>query len=192
MKFKSLYIVCIIIIFALSACGQKDIENAKNWPIKDFTFTDQTNKPFGLKDLKGRIWIADFVFTRCTDVCPPMTANMVKLQEMVKKEGLKNVEFVSFSVDPEADTPEALRKFADRFGADTKNWSFLTGYSQTEIENFALKNFKALVKKPKEGDQVMHGTDFYLVGQDGKIKKTYSGFKDVPFDEMLKDIKVLQ
>jgi protein SCO1/2 len=68
----------------------------------------------------------------------------------------------------------------------------LTGYSQTDIEKFALKNYKTLVKKPDVGDQVIHGTDFYLVGQDGKIKKYYNGFKNTPLDEIINDIKVLQ
>lgn len=192
MKWKPVFLFIIISILLLSACGQKEIKNAKNWPVNDFTYTDQNNKPFGLKDLKGKIWISDFIFTRCTDICPPMTANMAKLQQMVKNQGLKNVEFVSFSVDPTVDSPDSLSKFAAKFGADTKSWTFLTGYSQKSIENFALKNFKAWVKKPKEGDQVIHGSDFYLIGQDGKIKKTYSGYKNVPFDEIINDIKTLQ
>lgn len=193
MKLKtSVYLLIVMSLLLLSACGQKEIKNATNWPINDFTFTDQTNKPFGLKDLQGKVWIADFVFTSCKDICPPMTANMAKLQEMVKKSGIKNVEFVSFSVDPAVDSPDALRKYANQFRADPNNWTFLTGYSQKSIENFALKNFKALVKKPKEGDQVIHGTDFYLVGPDGKIKKTYSGFKNVPFAKIINDIKILQ
>jgi protein SCO1/2 len=111
---------------------------------------------------------------------------------MIKQKGLKNVEFVSFSVDPTVDTTQALQDFAKKFGADTKTWTFLTGYSQKSIEDFALKNYKALVKKPETGDQVIHGIDFYLVGPDGKIKKEYPGVKDVPFDEIINDIKTLQ
>jgi protein SCO1/2 len=176
----------------VAACGQKDIKDAKNWPVQDFTFKNQDNKYFGYKDLKGKIWISDFIYTSCTDICPPMTANLVKLQRMVKDAGLKNVEFVSFSVDPTVDSPEALRNFAKKFGADTENWTFLTGYSQKTIEEFALKNYKALVKKPETGDEVIHGIDFYLAGPDGKIKKTYTGIKDVPFDEIINDIKTLQ
>lgn len=192
MKYKKVYLFLIISILLLSACGQKDIKDALNWPVKNFTYTDQNNKQFGSKDLKGKIWISDFIYTSCTDICPPMTANLVKLQEMIKQKGLKNVEFVSFSVDPTVDNPQALQAFAKKFGADTKSWTFLTGYSQKSIENFALKNYKALVKKPETGDQVIHGIDFYLVGPDGKIKKEYPGIKDVPFDQIINDIKTLQ
>lgn len=192
MKFRIVFLFLISCILFLSACGQKDIKDAVNWPLKDFTYTNQNNKPYGLKDLKGKIWISDFIYTSCTDICPPMTANLVKLQEMIKQKGLKNVEFVSFSVDPTVDTTQALQDFAKKYGADTKNWTFLTGYSQKSIEDFALNNYKALVKKPETGDQVIHGIDFYLVGPDGKIKKEYPGVKDVPFDEIINDIKTLQ
>jgi len=191
MKVRFLVIVAAILL-VMSGCGKKEIENAVTWPVKDFTATSQDNKPFGLKDVKGKIWLADFVFTSCADVCPPMTSNMTKLQKQVKEEGLKDVEFVSFSVDPTVDTPEALARYAKQFGADFKNWTFLTGYSQEFIEEYASKTFKTIVKKPAEGDQVIHQTFFYLVDQEGNIKKTYGGFKDVPYDEIIKDIKTLQ
>ncbi|WP_223593514.1 SCO family protein [Neobacillus bataviensis] len=192
MKLRLSVIILIVFMFLLSACGKKEIEGAVNWPVKDFSATSNDNKSFALKDLKGKIWVADFVFTNCADVCPPMTANMTKLQKMVKDEGLKNVEFVSFSVDPTVDTPEKLGNYAKQYGADLHNWTLLTGYSQEYIEKYAMNTFKTLVKKPVEGDQVIHQTYFYLVGPDGKIKKSYSGFKDVPYDEIIDNIKTLQ
>lgn len=192
MKFRFTLVLLFSAVLLLSACDQKGIKDAKDWPIENFTVTNQENKQVSLKDLKGKVWVSDFIFTSCTDVCPPMTANMVKLQQKVKAENIKNIQFVSFSVDPTVDSPEKLSSFAKQYGADTKNWTFLTGYSQEYIENFARTNFKALVKKPEEGDQVIHGTDFYLVGPDGKIKKYYDGLKNIPFDEIIRDIKALQ
>jgi len=176
----------------MTACGKKEIENPLNWPVKDFTATTQDNKQLGLKDLKGKVWISDFIFTSCVDVCPPMTSNMSKIQKMVKEEGLKDVEFVSFSVDPTVDTPEVLTRYANQFGVDFKNWTFLTGYSQAFIEEYAMKNFKTIVKKPEEGNQVIHQTYLYLVDQEGNIQKSYKGDRDVPFDDIINDIKVLQ
>ncbi|SMQ82246.1 protein SCO1/2 [Bacillus sp. OV166] len=192
MKARFLVVVLVLTTLIMSACGQKEIENAVDWPIKDFTATNQDNKPFGLKDLKGKVWISDFIFTSCADVCPPMTSNLTKLQKMVKDEGLKNVELVSFSVDPVVDTPEVLTRYGEQFQVDFKNWTFVTGYSQEFIENFALKNYKALVKKPIEGNQVIHGTSIYLVDKEGHIKKSYDGYKNVPFDEIIHDMKALQ
>ncbi|WP_071459877.1 SCO family protein [Bacillus massilinigeriensis] len=190
MRAKWLALPLMILIF-IAGCGDKGIENPLNYEIKDFTFTNQEDKPFGLKDLKGKIWVADFIFTSCDTICPPMTANMLKLQDMVKEEKLKNVEFVSFSVDPTVDNPKILKDYSEKFHVDTKNWSFLTGYSQEEIETFAMDNFKTLVKKPETGDQVVHQSYFFLVDQEGKIMKSYSGSKEVPFDDILKDIKSL-
>lgn len=182
--------LCIMVV--LSGCGQKEIKNAQNWPVKDFAYTNQEGKPFGSKNLKGRVWVADFVFTSCADVCPPMTSNMAALQKKVKEKGIKNIEFISFSVDPTVDSPAALKKYAAQFGANFKNWNLLTGYSQDEIENKAMKEFKTIVKKPQEGNQVIHGTDFYLIDQEGTIKKYYSGLQEVPYDEILNDMEALQ
>lgn len=182
----------VVIVALLSACGQKGIENTLDYPVNDFKAVTQDNKPFEKKNLDGKIWVADFIFTNCADVCPPMTANMTKLQKMVVEEELKNVEFVSFSVDPTVDTPEKLTGYAKNFGLNEDNWTFLTGYSQEFIETYARETFKTLVKKPQEGDQVIHQTYFFLVGPDQKVKKMYDGYKEVPYDEMISDIKSLQ
>ncbi|RBP89119.1 protein SCO1/2 [Cytobacillus firmus] len=185
-------IVSAFMLLVLSACGQSGIKDALNWELADFKYTNQDNQEIGLKDLEGKVWVADFIFTNCEDVCMPMTANMKKLQDLAKKEGIKNIEFVSFSVDPKVDTPEVLKEFASTYNADFTNWHFLTGYSQEEIEKYAMEYFKAIVKKPQTGDQVIHGTDFYLVDQNGTVMKYYTGLNEIPLDEIMNDIKALQ
>ena len=188
----SFLVIIILSALLLSACGQKGIVNPLDYPVNDFSAVTEENKPFEKKELDGKIWVADFIFTNCADVCPPMTANMSKLQKMVADEELENVEFVSFSVDPTVDTPEKLTTYAKNFGLDSKNWTFLTGYTQEFIETYARETFKTLVKKPQEGNQVIHQTYFFLVGPDSKVKKIYDGYEEVPYDDMLKDIKALQ
>ncbi|KRG13971.1 photosynthetic protein synthase I [Virgibacillus soli] len=186
---KKLTSIAFLTLFAilLSACSSIPKEGT---PVKDFTFTDQDGKSFGLKDLKGKVWLADFVFTNCTTVCPPMSSNMSQLQQMVKDEGLEDVHFVSFSVDPETDKPDVLKKYyKDGFNADFTMWHLLTGYTQQEIEDYALESFNSFVKKPQEGDQVVHMVSFYLVNKNGELIKEYPGNTDVPFDQILKDIK---
>ena len=180
------------IVLLLTACGSNGVPDAKNWDIEEFSYVDQDGKPFTKEDLKGKVWVADFIFTNCKDVCLPMTANMVKLQQKLKDEGISDVEFVSFSVDPEVDKPEVLREFGDQFNVDYTNWHFLTGYSQEEIQTFAMDNFKTIVQKPENEDQVIHQTRFYIMDQDGKIIQDYTGLQDIPFDEMIKHIKILQ
>lgn len=192
MKYRLSFLLIVISALLLSACGQKGIQNPLDYPVNDFTAVTQENKPFEKKNLNGKIWVADFIFTNCADVCPPMTANMTKLQKMVEDEKLENVEFVSFSVDPTVDTPEKLTEYAKNFGLKDDNWTFLTGYSQEFIETYAKETFKTLVKKPQEGDQVIHQTYFFLVGPDEKVKKIYDGYQEVPYDEMISDIKALQ
>ncbi|MFE8695812.1 SCO family protein [Cytobacillus sp. FJAT-53684] len=192
MKTRMIIIISILTVLLLSACSKGELKDAKNWPVPDFNYTDQNNKSFGLSDLKGKVWVADFIWTNCPDVCMPMTFNMAKLQKMAKDEEIENIEFVSFSVDPTVDTPEVLTKYSEYNHADLKNWHFLTGYEQKEIETFAMEHFKTIVQKPENDDYVIHQSYFYLVNQEGKIQEIYSGFEDVPYEEIIDDIKTLQ
>ena len=75
---------------------------------------------------------------------------------------------------------------------DYSNWNFVTGYEQTEIETFAMENFKALVQKPDNEDYVIHQGYFYLVDKNGEVMKSYSGASDVPVEEIIEDMKILQ
>ncbi|WAA11066.1 SCO family protein [Fervidibacillus albus] len=174
----------------LSACGGEKIENRKEWPLESFEHIDQNGMSFTKEDLSGKVWVASFIFTNCETVCSPITANMARIQRMFADEELEDVHLVSFSVDPEVDEPENLKTFAEKFTDQLDNWHFLTGYSQTYIEQFAKENFKMYVFKPDNDDQVMHGTDIFLIDQTGTIVKYYDGL-DVPYEEILHDVKIL-
>ena len=190
MKFAAVIVLCLIILTGCST-GAK-IPKALNWDITDFQYVNQNGEPYGLADLKGKVWVADFMFTSCETVCPPMTANMARLQKMAKEEKL-DVQFVSFSVDPTVDTPDILKTYIQKYTTDTSNWTLLTGYSQEEIEGFAKESFQALVDKPDTTttNQVTHGTSFYLVDQNGKVMKKYSGISNTPYEDIIRDIKRL-
>ncbi|MBO9129334.1 SCO family protein [Bacillus sp. 165] len=186
-----LILLVILSVVLLSACSTgRNIEGALNWNVKSYTYTDQDGKAFGSADLKGKVYIANFIFTTCETVCPPITANMARLQKMVKDKNI-DVEFVSFSVDPEVDTPSMLKTFAGKFTQDLSNWHFLTGYSQQDIEEFSKNSFRTLVDKPQSSDQVIHGTSIYLVDKNGKVMKSYNGLKNTPYDEIIQDITIL-
>ena len=189
---RSLSLIFLIMVLVLTGCSGAEIPNKLGYEIEAFEFTNQDGESVSLDDLKGKVWVADFVFTSCDDVCLPMTFNMSKIQDLVKEEGLENIEFVSFSVDPEVDQPDVLKAFGAKFGADFKNWNFLTGYSQDKIESFARDSFATLVQKPEEGNQVAHGTSFYLVDQTGTVVQSYSGVTEVPYDTIIEHIKILQ
>ncbi|MBO8162873.1 MAG: SCO family protein [Brevibacillus sp.] len=160
------------------------------WKVSDFTFVDQEGQPFGLSNLKGDIWLADFIFTNCNTVCPPMTANMADLQRQLAKEGIQ-VQIVSFSVDPAKDTPDVLKEFGRAFDADLSRWHFLTGYSLDEIQKLALESFKTSVQPAADSDQVVHGTSFYLVDQAGYVAYRYDGLNP-PYETIINDIKTLR
>ncbi|WP_313892961.1 SCO family protein [Psychrobacillus sp.] len=186
-KVGFLLLICSI-SFVLFGC-EKDISEPLNWELSNFSATNEDGDNLELKDLKGKVWIADFVFTNCTSVCPPMTANMKELQGKLKEKKL-DVELVSFSVDPSFDTPEILKEYVGTYDGDLSNWTLLTGYDQQFIDDYALKNFKTIVKKPTVGDQVIHGTSFYLIDQNGIVKKDYDGL-NLPFEEIIQDIEIL-
>jgi protein SCO1/2 len=118
-----------------------------------------------------------------------LTANMAELQKDLKAAGAK-AEIVSFSVDPEKDSPDALKKYIGKFKGDFTNWHALTGYSFENIQKFARQNFKSAVQKDTKSDQVIHGTSFFLADKSGTIVARYDGL-DTPNDKIIKDIKAL-
>ncbi|GAA0494371.1 cytochrome c oxidase assembly accessory protein ScuA [Salinibacillus aidingensis] len=198
-----LFILLSSAVLILSACGegnqsgQKDgsgdgnqseqsYEGTLDIEVQDFTAVNQDGKEVTLKDLKGEFWVADFIYTQCPDVCLTMTPNMVRLQNMLKDEGL-NTRLISFSVDPNVDTPEILKKYGKNFNADFSTWDFLTGYSQKEIETFAADSFKTLVTK-MDG-QVAHGTSFYLIAPNGHVINKYNGLQPKGIKNLMSDLK---
>ena len=191
---KYLGVILLAATIVLTACGggaEEKIEPNISEEVNDFTFTTQDNEKLSLEDLKGDYWVADFIFTNCTSVCIPMTSNLVKLQQKVKEENI-NIQFVSFSVDPENDTPEVLTSYAKDYKADLDNWTFLTGYDFQTIKEFSIKSFKSMVAPPPEGeDQVTHGTSFFLVNPEGMAIKKYNGVQADSMDQILADLKAL-
>ena len=187
------YSLPLLLLFSLllAGCGQ-GIKDPLNLKIEEFSFKDQNGQDIGLEELKGKVWVADFIFTSCETVCPPMTANMTQLYQQLQEEGIEDITFVSFSVDPEVDTPDKIKEFMNKYELSSANWHFLTGYSQEVINQFAEESFRTIVVKPKNEDQVIHGTQFFLVDKNGTIVKDYSAVSDVPYDQIIKDIKSLR
>lgn len=181
-----------LIMIVMAACGKEEtISDKLGWEVQDFEATDQGEETVSLSNLKGKVWIADFAFTSCTSVCPPMTANMVKLQEKLRTANVP-VQIVTFSVDPERDIPEVRREFITDRGGGLSNWSFLGGYSFDYVKDISESSFKSAASKPTEGtDQFTHGTSFYLVNQEGTIVKRYNGYQKVPYDKIVEHAKIL-
>lgn len=185
--------VCLFfIMIVITACGKEDtIPDKLGWEVQDFEATDQGGETVSLSSLKGKVWLADFAFTSCTSVCPPMTANLVKMQEKLRAANVP-IQIVTFSVDPERDTPETRKKFITDRGGNLSNWSFLGGYTFDYVKDISESSFKSAASKPTEGnDQFTHGTSFYLVNQEGTIVKRYNGYQNVPYNKIVDQAKIL-
>lgn len=206
---KGIFLLAMLLMLFSASCSQqksnadgnvKDDQAAEemdagnfeaeyDWILPDFSYVNEDGEQVSKTDLLGEAWLANFVFTNCSTVCPPMTANLAKVQGMMKEAGLNN-RIISFSVDPERDTPEVLKEFAGRFQLDLETWDFLTGYEQEEVKELA-KSFKTLAE-PEEGtDQFIHSTKIFLINEDGTIVKGYNGLQ-VPVEEIISDLKALR
>ena len=149
-------------------------EGGKGLPIlgqvRDFALVERSGRELTGSDLRGRVWVADFIFTRCVGPCPMMTTRMALLQEEIDPE----VGLISFTVDPAYDTPEVLSRYADQYGADPIRWSFLTG-DEEQIYRLAREGLQLTVEPEEESDQVNHSTRFVLIDREGQIRGYYSG-----------------
>ena len=114
-----------------------------------------------------------------------MSHKMAKLQTAFKEQGIE-VEFVSFTVDPDIDTPEVLKDYIGQYSDDDSNWHLLTGYSQDAIEKLAMNQFQTIVQKPDSSGQVIHGTNFFVVDQKGHLINEFNYIEE-SFEEQITD-----
>jgi protein SCO1/2 len=185
----SLFLLMAAVIFLLTACGGEQYEGDFSFEIEDFTFTNQDNEEVSKSDFDGGFWVANFIFTNCETVCPPMTSNMANLQSQLSEAGLdEDVSLVSFTADPERDTPEALKEFGESRGASFHNWDFLTGYEFEEIQEFSVDNFKSALEREPDSDQMMHTIRFFLVSPEGNAIKMYTGTEAAAMEQIVEDI----
>ena len=152
--------------------------------IPDFEFIDSEGRDVGLSTLKGKVWVADFIFTTCTMACPIMTGNMNIIHKKYKKND--DIRLVSISVYPEYDTPEVLKKYASQYEANTDTWHFLTGNESTVKEvikdGFKIGDYE---------DIIFHSEKFALVDRNGMIRAYYNGMKSEDMKKLKKDINNL-
>jgi protein SCO1 len=146
--------------------------------LPDFALKDQKDQKVTLASLHGDVWIADVIFTRCAGQCPVMSAHLQQIQDTLPA-GLP-VKLVSFTTDPDFDTPAVLKKYAARFGARDGQWIFLTG-SKTALHDAAAHGLKLSVaeKPPGERDNAddlfIHSQKLVLIDQDGQIRGYFDG-----------------
>jgi heme o synthase len=147
-------------------------------PAPDFRMTERSGKTVTRDDLKGKVWIASFVFTRCSGPCPQVSATMARLQKEFKD--VPDVRLVTFTVDPDRDTPNELREYAARYQADPERWLFLTGLPEMELHALLKDGFKVSAqrsKSPLPGEDFDHSSRLALVDKQGIIRGYFDGLR---------------
>lgn len=188
-----------LLIFSLIFLGGQGVPAAAESPpvygeIPDFRLTNQSGKPFALADLKGKIWIADFIFTRCAGVCPLMSSKMRELQKPFESE--PRMRFVSFTVDPDYDRPSVLEEYAKRYQAAPDRWFFLTGdkamlYALSE-KHFLLGVGEIPEAEREAADQaVRHSSKFALIDSGGRVRGYYDWEEAGSLDRLIQDAEAL-
>ncbi|RKU32080.1 SCO family protein [Candidatus Poribacteria bacterium] len=153
--------------------------------VPNFSLTNQQGMSFGISDLDGKLWVADFIFTNCPTICPDMTQKMAELQAEIEN---NKVIFVSITVDPERDTPKVLSQYALENGAEQDRWQFLTG-DKDQIYKLANNGFK-LAAAYHEG-VFPHSTKFVVIKPDRTIHDYYDSRSKAAMQKIRKDIKQL-
>ncbi len=178
--------------------GGKTVYDSVYHQVADIELTNQLGQKVSLnKDLKGKMLVIDFFFTTCPSICPLLTTNMHRLQLSYKKDPKKEasldtvVQFISITVNPERDTFQAMRAYADRFGANHDHWWFLTG-DKKAIYNYARNELKLTVGPGDGGaDDFIHTEKMVLLDRDRHIRGYYDGLKDTSTSKCADDIVYL-
>lgn len=172
-----------------------------------FALTDQLERPVSSDMFRGKVLIANFIYTSCNDICPLLSVQMQRLQNRLRREQLlgSHVQLLSFTVDPVRDTPVVLRNYAQRHNADPDTWRFLTGPEDTVkpliVEGFrlgvqALPPATATRSLDDNGAatnteyEVMHSGRFVLIDKQGRIRAYYDG-QEVDLERVVRDIRGL-
>jgi cytochrome oxidase Cu insertion factor (SCO1/SenC/PrrC family) len=161
--------------------------------VPDFSLTERSGSIVTKRSLEGRVWIADFIFTRCQGVCPLLSGRMADLQSALRDRS--DVTLISFSVDPDHDTPEVLSRYAKGYDADAERWLFLTGERESMYrligEGFHLAVAEAEPGKVPEGELITHSDRLVLVDRRGRIRGSYHGTDEDVTKRLLADLDVV-
>lgn len=187
--------VLLLVAGLFFASGGKRSNLPELGAVHPFSLTNQSGEVIGLGDLKGKVWVADIIFTRCMGPCPKMTDEMRKLQDAFGKE--EALRFITLTTDPEHDTPGVMRRYAEKFSADPGRWHFLTGPKEEILANLAVGSLKmSAVEKEEEqrqnaADLFIHTTMFVLVDKRGKMRGVYESLEPGFQEKIQADIKSL-
>ena len=173
--------------------GEREVNGADTvyHTIADFQFVNQDSVVVTHKTFEGKIYVADFFFTTCRTICPIMKSQMVRVNEAVKD--IPDVLIVSHSIDPEYDTVGLLHDYAERLGAKSDKWYFLTGQPRDYVFNLAQTSYFATAMEDKgEPDGFVHSGAFLLIDKERRIRGKYDGTKEDDVNRLIADITRLR
>jgi protein SCO1 len=175
----------------------KEVSDTVWHRVANISLQNQLGDSISLDMIKGKVIVADFFFTRCPSICPTLTRNMKKLQDALKlKDDMKRIDtsfvhFLSFSVDPERDSVQALKKYADRFGVNHDIWWMLTG-NKKAIYDFALEEVKLGLEDGEGVDSnFIHTQKMVLIDKDRVVRGYYDGLDSMAMKNLAEDIVLL-
>jgi protein SCO1 len=176
--------VTILLLLASISCSRREPPGRFN-TIPDFQLIDQSGGDFlSASQLRGKVWVADFIFTNCNGPCPRMGSQMRQVQTALA--GVPDVRLVSFTVDPKRDTPEVLAAYAKRYAAKPGRWYFLTG-EPDKLNELSLKSFML----SRLDGQLDHSTRFVLVDRQSQVRKYYDTTEPRSIADLIADAREL-
>lgn len=183
----------VLLGVALSACGSAAPELPKIAEVPAFELRDQDGATVARDALRGEVWVANFMFTSCPDVCPILTAKMSGVRGKLVADRVP-VRIVSFTVDPETDTPEVLKRYAQERGADFDDWRFLTGPID-QVKRVIVEGFKqGMERQPAaqagQPEAILHGSHFVLVDRDLFIRGYYASDEE-GLQRLVRDARIV-
>ena len=165
------------------------IHVSKYHKISDFTLTNQNGEKITQENYNDKIYVADFFFTTCQDICPIMTKNMYMLQQELKND--KEILFLSHTVIPEIDNVERLKEYAVVNNVDDSKWNLVTG-DKRQIYELARKSYLAVEDSEFEKYDMIHTENFMLIDKEKQIRGFYDGTNDKEIEKLLSDIQILK
>jgi len=203
-KYSYIGISFVILVFGIwvvyeaqNRYGGKELATIGEVPF--FEFTNQNNQKITNEDYKGKVYVVEFFFTSCPDICLVMNDNMIKIQDEFL--GNPNVGMASFTIDPAHDTPDVLKKYADEMGINKPQWHLLTG-ERDAIFKLANEGFKLYVGESQSPEVAFEHSGFFaLIDQEGNIRSRedehgnpliyYNGLENKDIQMLKEDIKKL-
>ena len=193
-------------LLAAACISEETVELPEYFEVPAFTLTDQLGRDFSSSSLEGKVMLANFVFTNCTQLCPVLTPRMAEVQSRLAADGLlgSRVALMSISVDPEQDTPETLKAYAESYGADHESWRFLTG-SPEDVRAVVTDGLKLGYNRVDESIRhvhddgtvhlheynVLHTNRMVLADRAGTVRALYDVAFEWDLERVISDVESL-